>query len=49
MDYIEYLPNSDLYIPFWSMSPSVLGKINDGVGGYDIAGAGRSYEGQELV
>ena len=31
------------------MPPSVHGKLNDGVGGYDVAGAGRAYEGQEGV
>ena len=31
------------------MSPSVLGIINDGVGGYDAARAGRDYEVQEGV
>ena len=31
------------------MPPSVCGILNDGVGGYDVAGAGRSYEGQELL
>ena len=49
MDCIEDLTNSNLQIPFWSMPPSVHGKLNDGVGGYDVAGAGRAYEGQEGV
>ena len=31
------------------MPPSVCGKFNDGVGGYDFAGAGIAYEGQEGV
>ena len=31
------------------MPPSVSGKLNDGVGGYDVSGAGRDYEGQEGV
>ena len=29
------------------MPPSVCGTLNDGVGGYDVAGAGRAYENQE--
>ena len=45
MDWIEDLPNSDLQIPFWIMPPSVCGKIDDGVGGYDVAGEDRAYEG----
>ena len=49
MDRIEYLPNSDLQIPFWSIPPSVRGKISDGVGEYDVSGAVRSYEFQEAV
>ena len=31
------------------MPPSVHGIINYCVGGYDVAGAGRAYEGQEGV
>ena len=31
------------------MPPSVRGILNDGVGGYDVAGAVRSCEGQEGV
>ena len=49
MDWIEDLPNSDLQIPFWSIPTSVRGKLNDGVGRYYVAGAGRAYEGQEGV
>ena len=29
------------------MPPSLRVKLNDGVGGYDVSGAGRTYEGQE--
>ena len=49
MDRIEDLPNSDLHIPFRSIPPSVRVILNDGVGGYDVAGAGRAYEGKEGV
>ena len=53
MDRIEYLPNSYLRIPFiimppsvrGIMPPSVRGILNDGVGGYDVSRAGRTYEG----
>ena len=31
------------------MPPSVRVKLNDGVGGYDVSGAGRAYECQEGV
>ena len=31
------------------MPPSVRGILNDGVGGYDVAGAVRAFEGQEGV
>ena len=31
------------------MPHSVHVKLNDGVGGYDAAGAGRAFEGQERV
>ena len=31
------------------MPPSVRVILNDGVAGYDIAGGGRAYEGQEVV
>ena len=31
------------------MPPSVCAIINDGVGGYDVAGAGRAYSGKEGV
>ena len=31
------------------MPPSVRGKINDGVGGYDVARAGRAYAGHKVV
>ena len=30
------------------MPPSVGGKINDGVGGYDVSRAGRCYEEREV-
>ena len=49
MDWIEYLPNSNLQTPFWSMPLWVLGKLNDDVWGYDVAGLGRGYKGQEGV
>ena len=49
MDPIEDLPNSNLQIMFWSIPPSVRAILNDGVGGYDVAGAGIAYEGQEGV
>ena len=49
MDRIEDLPNSNFQIPFLSMPPSVSGLLNDGVGGYDVSGAGRAYEGKERV
>ena len=48
MDQIEDLPNSNLQIPFWIMPPSICGKLNDEVGGYDYAGTSRDYEGQEV-
>ena len=31
------------------MPPSVRGILDDGVGGYDVAGAGISHEGQKGV
>ena len=31
------------------MPPSVCGTLNDGVGGYDVAGAVRDFEGQKGV
>ena len=30
------------------MPPSICGKLNDEVGGYDYAGTSRDYEGQEV-